>query len=147
MKKNEENEFIGIESEFNKMDSMLRDNAMKSGAWLCITYDCSDENNKIEELKTLVTEYRHDINNPKLPKEPNGSLFGIGFIYDNDEDDRVLVAIDKLKHLKGIIAVSEHEGVIYIYSNYIHEIDSIELCGDTWSAFEFLFKNGEWVEI
>ena len=143
MKRVDKNEFVGMESEFNKMDSMLSNNTMKSGSGVLYVYDCRDENNKIKELKSLVTEYRHDNKNPKLPKEPSSSLFGIGFIYD---DDRVLVAIDKIKDLKGIIAVSEHKGMMDIYSNCSHELESIELCGDVWSVNEFVFKNGEWVK-
>jgi len=103
--------------------------------------------NRIEELRPLVKEYIHDDKNPELPKEPDGSLFGIGFIYDEDRDDRVLVAIDKLKHLKGIIAVSEHEGGMDIYSRSNHKLKQIGTCGDIWFINEFVFKKGKWNKV
>ena len=139
------NEFVGMEFEFNKMDIELNNSGMKSGSGVVYVYDCREENNRIEELRSLVKEYIHDNKNPELPKEPSGSLFGIGFIYDEDRDDRVLIAIDKIKYMKGIVAVGESKGVINIYGNLSYKLESIELCGDTWSVNEVLFKDGEWV--
>jgi hypothetical protein len=71
------------------------------------------ERKQIAALKPLVGPYEHD---PALPPLPDGQLHGIGFIYDGDRDDRVLVAIDKLKEHPGLVALAEHEGVLRIYA-------------------------------
>ena len=99
-----------------------------------------------EKFKKLITPYKHDPSYPPLPKNPNGSLFGIGFIYDEDEDNRVLVAIALLSDMKNILAVYEHEGTITFYSKYPCEIKEIEVCGDNWSVFEYTSENGKWIE-
>jgi len=104
-------------------------------------------NEQIEKLKSLVTEYKHDLLLPTLPKNPHGSLFGIGFIYDEDMDERVLMSIKLLEYKKNIVAVYEHKGIITIYSKYPCETKKIEVCGDIWPVYNFVSKNGEWIEI
>jgi len=47
-------------------------------------------------VETYVPPYEHD-NLPELPQMPDGQLHEIGFIYDHDRDNRVLVAIEKLR--------------------------------------------------
>ena len=109
------------------------------------TQENADE--QIEKFKSLVTEYKHDHLYPPLPENPDGYLFGIGFIYDEDMDKRVLMAIELLKDKKNIVAVYEHKGTLTIYSEYPCEIKEIEVCGDNWSVCNFVSKNGEWIEI
>src|ERR1019366_7016059 len=55
------------------------------------------QDQEVGRLKPQVCPYLHDPALPALPDEPDGALHGIGFIYDEDRDDRVLVAIDQLK--------------------------------------------------
>ena len=112
-----------------------------------------NEDEQIEKLKSLVIEYKHHHSLPPLPEKPHGSLFGIGFIYDEDMDTRVLMAIEMLfefemlKGVKNIVAVHEHEGTLAIYSKNPCGYSEIEVCGDNWSVYNFLSRNGEWIEI
>jgi len=102
---------------------------------------------KIKKLRCLVTEYKHHHSLPTLPKNPHGSLFGIGFIYDEDMDERVLMAIELLKDNKKIVAVYEHKGIITIYSKDPCETKKIEVCGDIWPVYNFIHDNGEWIKV
>lgn len=97
-------------------------------------------------LKPLVGGYQHDSELPPLPKEPDDQLHGIGFIYDEDRDDRVLIAIDQLKRLDGLVAVSEHEGRLSIYSRTPIGLtdNTINVCGDEWVIAEFSPQRGRW---
>jgi hypothetical protein len=61
---------------------------------------------QVGRLKPLVGPYWHDPDLPALPDPPDGELHGIGFIYDEDRDDRVLVAIDTLKDKPGLVATA-----------------------------------------
>ena len=63
------------------------------------------ELDKISHLKNLVKDYEHDEKFPAFrinqqaaadKQVPTKQLHGIGFIYDHDKDDRVLVAIEKM---------------------------------------------------
>ena len=130
------NKLTKMNSELMKMNSKFIEMNLGCGV---------NEEDRIEELRSLVKEYIHDNKNPELPKEPSGSLFGIGFIYDDDKDDRVLIAIDNIKYMKGIVAVWESEGVMNIYGNCVHELESIEIYWDTWTIQQFVFEEGEWV--
>jgi hypothetical protein len=102
---------------------------------------------KIKKLKPLITEYKHHGSLPTLPKKPHGSLFGIGFIYDEDMDKRILVAIELLKDNKKIVAVYEHKGTIKIYSKDPCEKKEIKVCGDIWHVYNYVPENGKWVEV
>lgn len=106
----------------------------------------SNEDEQIEEFKSLVTEYKHDLLLPTLPKKPHGSLFGIGFIYDEDMDTRVLMAIELLKDQKNIVAVYEHKGIIEIYSKDPCKIKEIIVCNDIWPVYNYVPKNGKWID-
>ena len=108
--------------------------------------DYETEANLIKKYKALVEEYKEDSSYPVLATKPHGSLFNKGFIYDEDEDDRVLIAIEKLKNMENIIAVYEHKGSLTLYSKYACEIKEIEVCGDLWYISEFTPQNGKWVE-
>jgi hypothetical protein len=101
---------------------------------------------KIEKFKSLIAEYKHHRLLPPLPKKPHGSLFGIGFIYDEDMDTRVLMAIEILKDKKNIVAVHEHKGIIEIYSKDPCKIKEIKVCGDVWPVYNYLPKNGKWID-
>lgn len=101
---------------------------------------------KIEKFKSLIAEYKHHRLLPTLPKKPHGSLFGIGFIYDEDMDTRVLMAIEILKDKKNIVAVHEHKGIIEIYSKDPCKIKEIKVCGDVWPVYNFVPKNGKWID-
>ena len=98
-------------------------------------------------LKPQVVPYKHKPNLPKLPEAPDGQLHGIGFIYDEDNDDRVLVAIDQLKSRTGIVALAEHEGTLAIYSRKPIGLNSISVCGDEWCVTEFVPYRGRWEEV
>jgi hypothetical protein len=84
---------------------------------------------------------------PVLPDLPDGQLHGIGFIYDEDRDDRVLVAIDKLKDTPGLVALAEHKGSLAIYSRLPVGVTSISVCGDEWEITEFVPYQGRWTEV
>jgi hypothetical protein len=102
---------------------------------------------KTKKLKPLITEYKHQRSLPTLPKKPHGSLFGIGFIYDEDIDKRILVAIELLKDNKKIVAVYEHKGIITIYSKDPCETKKIEVCNDIWPVYNYVPENGKCVEV
>ena len=71
---------------------------------------------RIPPLKRLVRPYQDDPLLPALPQSPHGALHGIGFIYDEDLDDRVLVAIDQLRDHPGLVALAGHEGGLTTYA-------------------------------
>jgi len=106
-----------------------------------------NEDEQIEKFKSLVTEYKHDLLLPTLPKNPNGSLFGIGFIYDEDMDKRILMAIELLKDQKNIVAVYEHKGIIEIYSKDPCKIKEIIVCNDICPVCNYVPENEKWVEV
>ena len=99
-----------------------------------------------KKLKSLVTEYKHDDLYPPLPEKPDGSLFGIGFIYDFYKD-YILWVITILEEKENILAVHEHEGTLTIYSKHPYKIQEIDVEGDNWSIFNFVPENGEWVKV
>jgi hypothetical protein len=109
-------------------------------------YACQNEDEQIEKLKSLVTEYKHDNLYPPLPEKPDGSLFGIGFIYDFYED-YILWVITILEDKQNILAVHEHEGTLTIYSKYPYHLQEIDVENDDWSIFNFVPENGEWIEV
>ena len=113
----------------------------------CVIIKNTNINIKIKKLRCLVTEYKHHHSLPTLPKKPHGSLFGIGFIYDEDRDQTILVAIELLKDKKNIVAVYEHKGIITIYSKDPCETKKIEACGDIWPVYNFVPENGEWIKV
>lgn len=98
-------------------------------------------------LRPQVVPYKHNPNLPALPDQPDGQLHGIGFIYDEDRDDRVLVAIDQLKSRKGIVAVAEREGGLKIYTRKQIGLNSIGVCSDEWCVTEFVPYRGRWEEV
>jgi hypothetical protein len=55
------------------------------------------EVNSIPRLAKIVEPYVPYDNVPEFPQAPDGQLHEIGFIYDHDRDNRVLVAIEKLR--------------------------------------------------
>lgn len=105
-----------------------------------------NRNEQREKLKSLVTEYKHDNLYPPLPEKPDGSLFGIGFIYDFYED-YILWVITILEDKQNILAVHEHEGTLTIYSKYPYHLQEIDVENDDWSIFNFVPENGEWIEV
>lgn len=111
-----------------------------------LNYD--NESKQIKELKPQIKKYKHDSSYPLLPKKPHGSLFDVGFIYDEDEDERILVAIKKLiTSFTDILAVHEHEGVFTVYSKKPSvDIKEILVCNDLWTVFEYVPQNGKWIE-
>jgi hypothetical protein len=102
---------------------------------------------QVQQLKPLVGPYRPDPGLPALPDRPDGQLHGIGFIYDEDRDDRVLVAIDKLRANPGLVAVAEHEGCLRVYSRLPLGLNSMVVGGDQWAVAEFVPHLGRWVEV
>src|SRR5271154_6035821 len=83
-------------------------------SWLRFEEEDRQKQLQLAILKPQVVPYKHNPNLPALPDQPDGQLHGIGFIYDEDRDDRVLVAIDQLKSRTGIVALAEHEGGLEI---------------------------------
>lgn len=159
---------------------------------LRIDYD--DDNQRHQEsrqeydhicvLENIVQPYPYmkdcqpDTTLPALPtEEPGGVLHGVVIVYDEDQDNRVLVAIEKLlmheawvrnlwdpdrsigkestceiqrirDKLSGIVAVAEHEGVIDVYCREPFDfLESISLCDDEWQVRQWLPINGKWVEM
>jgi hypothetical protein len=112
--------------------------------FLAVSYDGNDDfweridqerrymEQQLPQLIRQVAPYQHDPRLPALPDVPDGQLHGIGFIFDGDRDDRVLVAIDKLKDTPGLVALAEHEGVLAIYSRLPVGETSITVCSDEW---------------
>jgi hypothetical protein len=106
------------------------------------------EMTKIDVLRPLVKEWDNDWwGLPRLPKTPNGSLHGIGFIYDEDKDDRVLVAIDQLKNNPDIVALAEHEGSVDIYTRIPTGLTNLDVCSDVWCVTEYVPYQAQWVEV
>lgn len=105
---------------------------------------CEADIAKIDELKPLVAGYKHDKSLPELPSKPNGSVYGIGFIYDEDHDTRVLVAIDQVKENHNIVAMAEHEGQLDIYTRAPTGITGMNVCGDEWYVRELVPYHGKW---
>lgn len=106
-----------------------------------------EERARIKALMLLVSTYQPDPALPALPRSPDGQLHGIGFIYDEDRDDRVLIAIDRLKHDGGIVAVAEHEGELTVYTHKSIGERNVEVCGDTWLITEFVPSDGHWSKV
>jgi hypothetical protein len=101
---------------------------------------------EVGQLRPLVGPYRHDPGLPPLPDPPDGQLHGVGFIYDEDRDDRVLVAIDKLKDNPDLVALAEHEGGLKIYARLPFGKAQVDVCDDVWVIEEFVPYRGRWVE-
>jgi len=102
---------------------------------------------QVGHLKPHALPYWHDPGLPVLPEEPDGELHGIGFIYDEDRDDRVLVAIDQFKERPDLVALAEHEGCLTIYARLPLGLHSVSVCGDEWIVTEFVPYQGRWVEV
>lgn len=103
---------------------------------------------RIKKLSAAVVSFSVEDRYKKiipLPDVPDGKLHGIGFIYDHDKDDRVLLAIDYLKDRKGIIAVSERKGCMDVYTISPSGINNITVCNDEWPVTEYVPLDGEWV--
>jgi hypothetical protein len=101
----------------------------------------------IAALKPQVVPYQHDPALPALPDKAHGQLHGIGFIYNGDRDDRVLVAIDDLKTNPAIVALAEHEGTLRVYTRLPIGLASISVCGDEWVVEEFVPYMDRWEEV
>jgi hypothetical protein len=102
----------------------------------------------IPPLKLQVEPYRHDPSLPPLPKSPHGQLHGIGFIYDEDRDDRVLVAIDHLQNTPGLVALAEHEGGPDVYARKPSGLTTVSVGCDEWGVLsEFIPHEGHWKEL
>jgi hypothetical protein len=98
-------------------------------------------------LKHQVQPYRHDPSLPPLPKPPHGQLHGIGFIYDEDQDDRVLIATQQLKNEPGLVALADNEGRLEIYTRQITKLTSINVGCDVWRVSEFVPYQERWQEV
>jgi len=121
------------------------------------------ESKEIDSIKQLEEhiEYKSPRKiNPKLPKKPDGFLYGVGFIFDEDFDLRVLVAINKLNEYfidwalmggplskEDLIAVSEHEGVLKIYSRHPVYLKELPVCGDIWQIESHVPYMEKWIKI
>jgi hypothetical protein len=102
----------------------------------------------IPPLKRLVRPYQHDALLPALPQSPHGQLHGVGFIYDEDRDDRVLVAIDDLKDTPGLVALAEHEGGLEVYARKPTGLTTVSVGCDEWGVLsEFIPHQGRWKEL
>jgi len=93
---------------------------------------------------------------PPLPfQNPKDTLLGVGIGYDEDHDDRVIVAAAKLSNyfseMKGgnyigihdIVAIREHEGSLNIFTlnpitQTYGDMADIEVCGDTWNVTQYV---------
>jgi two-component system OmpR family response regulator len=107
-------------------------------------YDLDDfdepdpERDMIPGLKEQVAPYKHDPSLPTLPHRPDGALHGIGFIYDHDHDDRVLVAVHYLRHDREVVAVAECKGRVTIYTRVPTAREYVNVCHDSWHVTECL---------
>jgi hypothetical protein len=101
---------------------------------------------EMRALAILQEQVRPYLPHPDLPPlKVDGALHDIGFIYDEDKDDRVLLAIDQLKGNDDIIAVAEHEGLLTIYTKHPTGLTSISIPGDEWAITELFPSCWEWV--
>lgn len=107
------------------------------------------DSEKMAVLATQVAAYVHD---PTLPPlTPDCALDGIGIIYDEDRDDRVLLAVSMCKERwPTLVALAEHEGTLSVYtqelSQYGYGSTDIEVKGDAWNVREYVPYAGKWVE-
>jgi hypothetical protein len=118
-----------------------------NGMWEQVDRERRRQEQQIPELRPQVGPYRHDPALPALPDPPDGQLHGVGFIYDEDRDDRVLVAIDRLKDNPDVVALAEHEGGLKIYSRLPVGRTSMLVCEDEWVVTEFVPYQGRWTEV
>jgi len=88
------------------------------------------EKAEIDRLRPMV----------KASRQHDGQLHGIHYEYDEDEDNRVWLAIDLLRHLAPHISwLQEHEGTLTIKSKDGHEAlrkihdTSMDVGCDTWN--------------
>jgi hypothetical protein len=104
---------------------------------------------RVDELKKSVKRYDHDLSLPVLPVMPEWSLHGVGIIYDRDEDDRVLIAIDELKDKRDIVALAEHNGGLTIYTRHPAGLNDemINVGLDSWHVIEYIPRRGRWIEV
>jgi len=131
--------------------------------------------NKIPELKSKVDKYDPL---PELPlfnecqgeKEPSCQLYGVGIIYDEDYDDRILLAIDKINSFAeleceqnnyevwldqtwkncwdNLCVVREHEGGIKFFMRHAVCLSGdLEVADDVWGIEQLVPINGEWVTV
>ena len=102
---------------------------------------------RMPPLKRLVRPYQHDPLLPALPQSPHGQLHGVGFIFDEGRDDRVLVAIDDLMDTPGLVALAEHEGDLTTYARLPLGLNSVSVCDNEWGVTEFIPHQGRWKEV
>jgi hypothetical protein len=102
------------------------------------------------ELQYEYTEYVHDPKLPRLPYSQEGSLFGIGFAYDEDCDSRIFIAIDQLQDSEDIVSLFEHKGDLEIYARTIideYDENEIDVCNDYWQTYLFVPYFGRWEKV
>jgi hypothetical protein len=99
---------------------------------------------RMPPLKRLVRPHQHDALPPALPQSLHGQLHGVGFIFDEDRDDRVLVAIDDLKDTPGLVALAEHEGGLEVYARKPTGLTTVSVGCDEWGVTEFIPHQGRW---
>lgn len=108
----------------------------------CLEY----QTQQIHMLREHIMEYED--NELNLPCKPVGELFGIAFCYDEDMDDRILIAIMMLAHFAQIVAVREHEGSLDIYTMVPVDLDGDLFIGcDVWKVTQHIFINGVWEQL
>lgn len=145
-------------------EDFLRYHQENTGLQSYLGYDAGDDSmspegeaevQSINELKKSVKPWSRPAHLPKFTHsdvypggEPDGELLGIGFIYDHDQDDRVLVAIKKL-HDQGrqVYAVQEYKATLTLFSDKPTFLESISVCDDHWHIKEFVLFNGKWVAL
>lgn len=127
-----------LTGEFRKLDELLNPEHYADPP----EHSLYSEADKIARLRSKVAKYRGGKKLPPFPKgEPAGALYGIGYIYDEDKDDRVLIAIDRLPVKIGVVAVHEHEGQLTVYSLDPVPTYDVELPGgDIWGTTNFVLQ-------
>jgi hypothetical protein len=100
---------------------------------------------ELDLLKAQVVPYKTPFFERPLPFKPDGSLYGIAFIYDHDMDDRILVAIDMLKEFKSIKAMGERKGTLTIYTETPLVLEDLQVHGDCWGVQQMVPYKGQWV--
>lgn len=101
----------------------------------------------IAKLKEQVKPYKHPKHLPPLPYKGEGSIYGVGFAYDEDKDGRILLGIEK-NHDPGMVFAREHEGEVEVFTwGPDPSAGGWSVANDHWNVRYFVPFGGAWREM